>query len=74
MKKLLLVVGLFLVLGTNPASGFAGNDCPTTATCAEHGMNGNPTGQYKWQGATEYAQFEHPLPDSGSHKWWEKCD
>jgi hypothetical protein len=22
-------------------------DCPTTASCAEHGMNGNPTGQYR---------------------------
>ena len=48
-------------------------DCPTTASCAEHGMNGNPTGQYKWQGATEYAEFSHPTTNGGTHKWWEKC-
>jgi hypothetical protein len=49
-------------------------DCPTTATCAEHGSSGNPTGKYKWQGTTEYAEFSHPLANGGSHKWWEKCD
>ena len=48
-------------------------ECPTTATCAEHGMPGNPTGAYKWQGATEYAQFSHPLATGGQHVWWERC-
>jgi len=49
-------------------------DCPVTATCAEHGMAGNPTGKYKWNGATEYAQFTHPNTDGTNHLWWEKCD
>jgi hypothetical protein len=49
-------------------------DCPTTATCAEHGIAGNPTGAYKWQGATEYAQFSHPMTDGTTHLWWEKCE
>jgi hypothetical protein len=48
--------------------------CPTTATCPEHGAAGNPTGQYMWQGSTEYAQFSHALYPSGTHVWWERCN
>jgi hypothetical protein len=48
--------------------------CPTTASCAEHGLAGNPTGRYKWQGTIQYAEFSHPMADGKSHLWWEKCD
>lgn len=45
--------------------------CPTTASCPDHNVSGNPTGEYKWNGSTQYAQFSHTNPN---HKWWEKCD
>jgi hypothetical protein len=49
-------------------------DCPTTSICPDDGQNGNPTGQYKWQGAIEFAQFSHPLMNGGKHTWWERCN
>jgi hypothetical protein len=69
MKRKLTLLTLVLVLVIPSLAA----TCPTTAECPEDGMNGNPTGQYKWQGATEYAQFTHPLSNGGKHTWWERC-
>lgn len=69
MKKAAVVTLLLLVVCLAALA-----DCPVTATCPDHGVPGNPTGQYKWQGATEYAQFSHPLPNGGTHTWWERCN
>lgn len=71
MKKVAVVV-LFVFLLVTSLTVFA--DCPTTAICPDHGVPGNPTGQYKWQGAVEYAQFSHPMPNGGTHTWWERCN
>ena len=69
MKKALALSVLLLII-----CWMAVADCPTTSICPEDGMNGNPTGQYKWQGAIEYAQFSHPLSNGGRHVWWERCN
>jgi hypothetical protein len=70
MKSMLLFI--VIVFGSFAVS--AKPSCPTTATCPEHGASGNPTGQHKWQGSKEYAQFSHPLFSGGEHLWWERCD
>lgn len=71
MKNALTILAIFLLL----LVGVSKADCPTTASCAEHGIAGNPTGQYKWQGATQYAQFKHTaVGNAPAHAWWEKCD
>ena len=49
-------------------------DCPTTSICPEDGGTGNPTGQYKWQGATEFAQYSHISPSGKRHVWWDRCN
>jgi len=69
------LVPLFLIFFFASLVTPARVNCPTTATCAEHGINGNPTGQYKWVGETEYAQFHHvAVGNAPAHSWWEKCD
>jgi hypothetical protein len=71
MKRIMLL--LTLVLASFVVAVRA--DCPTTATCAEHGIAGYPTGQYLWQGSTEYTQFHHVASgDAPAHSWWEKCN
>lgn len=77
MKKLLFIFGSLVIawlVATMPLNGSP--DCPTTSICPEDGITGNPTGQYKWQGAIEFAQFSHPLTNAhgGKHTWWERCN
>jgi hypothetical protein len=55
------LVSLLLVFVMAVCTASAKTDCPTTATCAEHGLTGNPTGKYKWHGAQEYAKFSYPV-------------
>jgi hypothetical protein len=75
MSKLLLIFGLLLASGVTVSRPLnASPNCPTTAICPEDGSSGNPTGQYKWQGAVEYAQFVHNMSNGGKHAWWEKCN
>jgi hypothetical protein len=65
----LLILALTFFVATIKA------DCPTTASCPEHDISGYPTGQYKWNGSTEYAQFKHSATGSApEHAWWEKCN
>jgi hypothetical protein len=50
-----------------------GAECPTTSTCPQCGQTGNPTGQYKWQGSVEFAQFRHETMSGTPHIWWDRC-
>jgi len=59
---------LLLVLGLRVSSP----ECPTTSICPQDGQNGNPTGEYKWQGSVEFEKFSHPT-STGQHVWWDRC-
>jgi hypothetical protein len=74
VSKFLLILGLLLISGITAVA-----DCPASAICPMDGDTGNPTGNYKWQGAVEFAEFSHPrVPDqndsSKQHVWWVQCD
>ena len=64
MKMLALALTVLLLLA----------NCPYTAECPEHGVSSNPTGRYKQNGATEYAEFSHILTDGSYHRFWERCN
>ena len=69
MKKMIFLVVLLILICLPAVAG-----CPTTAVCPEDGVSGNPTGQYRWQGSVEFAQFTHVLMNGGRHTWWERCN